>query len=92
MCVCGVSPWSSIHLSGCDGWWDAVSFLLSAPLPFPGCCLMLSLGVITRDPSLLAFPLFLPAWLRLIHFPTSCRLSVPSPSSPGDQHPPPRAA
>lgn len=40
--VSGVSPWNSIHLSGCsrDWWWDAVSFLLSALLPFPGCCLM----------------------------------------------------
>ena len=94
VCVSGVSPWSSIHLPGYggEGRWDAVSCPLSAPLPFPGCCLMLALGAITRDPCLLAFPLFLPAWLRLIPFPTSSRLRVPSPSSPGDRHPPPHAA
>lgn len=77
VCVSGVSLWSSVRVAVAGtGLWDVVSFLLSVPLPFPGCCLMLSLGAGMRDPCLLTFPLLLPAWLLLFPFPTSCRLPV----------------
>ncbi|XP_066189279.1 sarcoplasmic/endoplasmic reticulum calcium ATPase 3 isoform X2 [Sylvia atricapilla] len=84
VCISGVSPWSSVHVSGCsraglwDGWEDAVSFLLSEPLLFPASCLIRS----SKEGSCL---------LIFSHGSTSALFLTPAETflSREQQHPPP---